>query len=406
MMWILAVLTLCGPSALGPIQGDRTVSEREMMRMWGQSIAKTMPAAIKKGGTLKQLQFAFSQYCNALDKRAVTNNSSYATRLTNLFKEGKLTKWTCGDHAELLESMFSGMGIPGKDLLYLHAVAERLQPTINQDHGTIAVLINGKLFVFDAWQVARFNGSFNLAKNVQASIWNGGDAYTWELQMIAQGYSQFQLDDRPFHKHVADALAEYQKFLKGTTPPAKTAPTTKPPTRYWVRDGDPILTIDEPRKGCTIGWDKKGILTSTGNWGGSPGVSPVEFIVTYDFELPERMKSGEEGQCDVKLIYRYNQKDLAARGYTMSVEVHVGQFAPTGDWVNNRGATNFLKVVAACNDESPNRGGPLYPVVGHHAFTAPTFRASLEGTWRFAIQFYIYGPATPTARLVQVYKTD
>lgn len=404
MMWILGALVLCGPSTLGPPQANRAVTERDMMRMWGQSIAKTMPASLKKGGTLKQLQFAFSQYCNALDKRGVTNNASYAGRLANLFKEGKSTKWTCGDHAELLESMFAGMGVPGKDLVYLHAQSKDILPGINQDHGTVAVLINGKLHVFDAWQVARFDGSFNLAKNRQASIWNGGDAYTWELQMIGQGYDEFQIDDRAFFDHVSDALSEYQKFLKGGAPPAKTGP--KPATRYWVRDGDPILYIDYERKDCTIAFDKNGVLTSSGKWGGAPGVSQVEFIVKYDFELPERMKSGEEGRCDVRLEYRYIQKDLAARGYTMSVEVHVGQFAPTGNWVKNSGATNFLKVVAACNDESPNRGGPLYPVKGSASFSAPTFPQTLSTPWRFAIQFFIYGPGTSTARLVQVYKTN
>lgn len=400
MICILSALALAGPAALSPIQGQRTVSEREMMHMWGQSIAKTMPASVKKAGRLKQLQFAFRRYCDALDKRGVTNNDSYAKRAYNLFKEGSRTKWTCGDHSELLDSLFSGMGISSKDLVYVKADSESLLPSANSDHGALGVIIDGKLYVFDAWQVARPNGSFNLDKNIQGPIWNGGEALKWELQMLAQGYKSFAINAGAGFKHVADALSAYRQSLL----PQKPAPPPK--TAVWVLDGDPELYIDEPRKDCTIAWEK-GHLMSHGKWGypERPGVSPIDFHVRYNLTLPEWLNAGETGVCEVELIYNYVQQNVQSRGYTMSVEVHVGQFTPTGDWKNNRGATNFLKVVAACNDESPNKGGVLHPVKDKASFTAPKVTPTPGVTRRFAIQFYIYGPGTPTARVVQVYKT-
>lgn len=405
MLGFLTALVLSVAVTSSPCQADRPVAERELMRMWGQSISKTMPASVKKGGTLKQLQHAFNQYCNALEKRGITHNDSLTTRVYNLFKEGSRTKWTCGDHSTLLESLFAGMGIPGPNLLYLKADSQDLIPTTNRDHGALAVLINGKLFVFDAWQVARLDGSYDLKKHPERQRWGGMDSGMWELQMLAQGYQVFSLDDREPFGHIAEALEELIDSRKGVKPPAVKS------VGLWVPFEDPKIIIDYARPDCTIKFDERGHLVSTAKWGypAHPGVSPLDFKVDYDIIVPDRLRPGEKGEVKITLRYDYIQKDLNARGYTMSVEVHAGQFPLSsnkeGGWMRNVGATNFLKVVAACNDESPHRGGVLHPVIGKQEIEAPPRPANTKGPWYFALQFYIYG-AAPTARVIQVYRLN
>jgi len=224
--------------------------------------------------------------------------------------------------------------------------------------------------------------------------------------MLAQGYKEFSIDGRENFKHIADALEEYLGFRKGVKPPPKTV------AKLWTPYGDPKIYEDAPRAGCTIGFEKNGKLVSRGKWGypAHPGVSPLDFIVEYDITVPERLKSGEKGEVSIRLVYNYIQQDLQARGYTMSVEVHAGVFPKStsedGGWARNVGATNFLKVVAACNDESPHNGGVLHPVSGKKEFDAPAVPPDAKVRWYFALQFYVYGSGTPTARVVQVYRSN
>lgn len=221
---VALILLLIASSAHGQTTAD--------MRQWGQLITKTMPPSVKKGGTLKQLQYAFAQYCDALHKEGVTNNSTITSRLKNLIKERSATKWTCGDHTNLLNALFSGMGIPEKNRVYLMADAQQRIPSPNSDHGALGVFVGGKVYVFDAWQVARVTGSFKLVGNPLTARWNGMPAEMWELNMISQMYSRFKVNDGDWFNKLNEAIQEYGESQK------LIAPQKRKPTGYSIRNED------------------------------------------------------------------------------------------------------------------------------------------------------------------------
>jgi len=190
--------------AIPPSAPQKTNSE--IMKEFGEQVLANAPATIRSGTNAEKAKYAFTQYCNRLAAANTPVNSDLTGRALQLFTHGDSSRWSCGDHAQNVQGLFKGMGIPDQDMVMLEADSNSYLPTPNSDHGALVVRdSNGKAYVFDAWSMAVNNlddidnpGGANtgttLYGGADTSEWNGMDVEQWGTNMQRAGYSRFSTD--------------------------------------------------------------------------------------------------------------------------------------------------------------------------------------------------------------------
>ena len=197
--WFVCALCLFLPSGL------LAQSDAEIMKNFGAEIMKTAPPEVVNGSPLVKAKYGFTQYCNALAKNKTPVNAGFWNRLQSLTHYGDATRWTCGDHAGLIENLFQGMGIK-QNVIHLTADSDSSLPTPNSDHGSMGIEYCGRVYLFDAWQLAvNNNGQYTGA---DTSKWNGMESTAWEAEMLKQGYIRFG-DGTNWHKNTKPIVAKY-----------------------------------------------------------------------------------------------------------------------------------------------------------------------------------------------------
>jgi hypothetical protein len=145
---------------------------------------------------LERARYAYIEYCRTLKACRAGVNASYASRLSNRWKNGDQNLLTCGWHNDNLKLLFAKSGIDPKDIVGIVADDKAFIKTINSEHGALAIKnSDGKVYFFDPWQMAVKDGSSSgdksLYDSAETSRWNGMEATAWETEMKAQGYVQF-----------------------------------------------------------------------------------------------------------------------------------------------------------------------------------------------------------------------
>jgi len=181
-------------------------SDAEIMKNFGAEIMKNAPPEVRSGSPLVQARYGFTQYCNALAKNKTPVNAGFWNRLQSLTHYGDASRWTCGDHAGLIDNLFRGMGLK-QNVINLTADSNSSLPTPNSDHGSMGIEYCGRVYLFDAWQLAvNNNGQYTGA---DTSKWNGMESTAWEAEMRKQGYVRFSDDSTHWQKQTKPVVAKY-----------------------------------------------------------------------------------------------------------------------------------------------------------------------------------------------------
>jgi len=219
----------------------------------GQALLNSLPASVKNGTPIDKAKYAFTHYCNTLAKNNIPVNSTPWTRLQNTFGNFDPGRWTCGDHTANLGALFEGMGI--KQPIEIEASTGNMPAGIpNRNHGSAAIVYGGKLYVFDAWQLA-FSGDGTYAGAV-TSKWNGMELADWEAEMSKQLYVLFSRDGSHYFKTLYDAVKDLGVDQPPVTPPnpGTSVGTTPPETKT-------ATTACE--KACRVAYDR-GVSSAAG----------------------------------------------------------------------------------------------------------------------------------------------
>jgi len=196
-LWVLLLLQLGLMPCLGESLAQRL--DKDLQAHAGY-LAANAPPEVKNGSTLAKAKYVFKEYCVFLNFKRLGVNSNIANQLQgSRFGDGSMLK--CGWHTDKLKMYMSRMGIRDEDMSGIVADANSSLPYIlspNQDHGALAVRDkDGKVYVFDAWQLAVNNVILSTGINAGAyagaetSKWNGMEAKLWDTEMRAQGYVRF-----------------------------------------------------------------------------------------------------------------------------------------------------------------------------------------------------------------------
>ncbi len=170
------------------------------LKAHGDYLVTTAPAEVKNGSQLVKAKYIFKEYCIFLNGQRQGVNSFGHTQLLNA-RNGDRSMLQCGWHTEKLKILMGRMGIRSEDMSGIVADAHSSLPYLlspNQEHGALALRDkDGKVYVFDAWQLAVNNvivstginlGAYSGAEN---SKWNGMEAQLWDKEMRSQGYLRF-----------------------------------------------------------------------------------------------------------------------------------------------------------------------------------------------------------------------
>lgn len=189
---VLACFHACAESLAQKL--DRRFKERTDI------VVRNLPAEVQKGGTLVKARYAFKEYCAWLNGEHQGVNSNIGTQALGL-RHGDRFMLQCGWHNDHLKAFMGRLGIAETEMSGLVADAHSSLPTFlspNQEHGALAVKDkDGKVYVFDAWQLAMGNVLLSTGINqgayagADASKWNGMDAQAWAAEMRGQGYVRF-----------------------------------------------------------------------------------------------------------------------------------------------------------------------------------------------------------------------
>ena len=195
----------------------------------GQALLNSLPASVKQGTPVDKAKYAFTHYCSTLAKNNIPVNSTPWTRLQNTFGNFDPGRWTCGDHTANLKALFEGMGI--EQAVEIEASTGNMPAGIpNRNHGSVAIVLGGKLYVFDAWQLA-FSGDGTYA-GAATSKWNGMELADWEAEMGKQLYFLFSRDSTNYFETLYEAVKDLGVDQPPATPPspATSVGTTPPET--------------------------------------------------------------------------------------------------------------------------------------------------------------------------------
>lgn len=198
---VLLIFTIC--FAIFCLKTSYTQEEKEVIlksppakfnwNSYGQKIINNAPQNVKDGTELDKAKYITTQVGSELANQGITANTCYVDR--KILKGD--TIGTCGDVSDKLYEAFKGAGITSVPILgekskdtssqVYRALTDPLD--VNQDHGAVAVYINGKVNVFDLWiHAVTNNKSFTKAG---ASTWNGLTLGQWEKAMKDAGYVSF-----------------------------------------------------------------------------------------------------------------------------------------------------------------------------------------------------------------------
>jgi len=215
----LAVVAFVAVSAIvaqQPAKPNRVMTANEQaMFAVGQALLPRLLASNKNPTPFDKAKYAFATYCDTLANNNIPVNDDAWNRFQNLVRNGDSGRWTCGDHTKNLGAIFEGMGI--RDVVEVEAYAGFLD-----NHGAPAVVYQGKLCLFDAWQLAHSgNGTY---AGSASSKWNCMSMADWEAEMKRQRYVSFSRDQEHYFKTLYEAV----KGLD-VSPPATAPPATAPP---------------------------------------------------------------------------------------------------------------------------------------------------------------------------------
>ena len=264
----IAALLVCIPCVF-VLQAEDTA-----WKAFGERVILAAPASIRNGTDLDKARFVSHMVANRLAAEGVRPNASYTGRLQAAWVYGaqRADKGSCGDIATLLDEAFKGAGLKCDRRGIVGEVGGAGQynvTNVNRDHGALALVSGGKVYLFDPWQYARSAGTY--AGMGQGDRWNGMDLDTWSAEMKRQGYARISLTDggkledwRQQEIKNADTRARIEAN-KGTQPKETFTPGPDGARnleerkllaclKAWV-DDDPVRRLkDDPGCGASIEW--------------------------------------------------------------------------------------------------------------------------------------------------------
>lgn len=185
---VLALLFTCGTLR----------AEDTAWKAFGERLMTSAPENIRNGSDLDITRFVAHQVANKLAAEGVPPNASYTGRLQSIWNYGvqRVDRGSCGDIATLLEQALRGAGVKS-DLRGIVAEVGGLGQynlaDVNRDHGALALVSNGRVYLFDLWQYGRAQQTF--AGFGLNDPWNGIELPAWEARMRTQGYRTISLVD-------------------------------------------------------------------------------------------------------------------------------------------------------------------------------------------------------------------
>lgn len=248
-------------------------AQEQAWKAFGERVMLSAPASVRNGSDLDKARYVTHMVANRMAAQGIPPNATFGGRLRAVWSSGvrHADRGSCGHVAEILEGAFRGAGIKS-DLRGIVAepkgVGRYNVADVNRDHGALAMVSGGKVFLFDPWQYGRTRGSY--AGMGPLDAWNGMELDTWTSTMRKQGYSTFSLVDggaietwRAQETRAQELRARLQ--AKGTPRP------TEPPRssdgartqedrellacfKAWAEDGIPERNRNEPGANYAMVW--------------------------------------------------------------------------------------------------------------------------------------------------------
>ncbi|MEN6547856.1 MAG: hypothetical protein ABFE07_17610 [Armatimonadia bacterium] len=238
---LMMVLLACLTSAAFA-ENELDAKTRQQLQILGHDYLKSAPAHVKQGNDLVKARYVVGEYCTYLAKQGKVVNSGWLGRLT----QERPDAYTCGDLTTRAKALFAGAGLKaGKvaDILaYKPCFVHLINP--NRNHGAVALIHEGRMYIFDPWQHAVGNGE--QFSGMDGSKWNGMPVAEWGSEMRKQGYSLFSCNEGYRWEGYAEvaAAACMGPATKPTLPPPGTEPPPSPTTErrqyVWVYGGSTI----------------------------------------------------------------------------------------------------------------------------------------------------------------------
>lgn len=248
-------------------------AQEQAWKAFGERLMTTAPASIRNGSDLDKARFVTHMVANRMAAQGIPPNATFKGRLRAVWTSGArhADRGSCGDVAEILEGAFRGAGIKA-DLRGIVAEPKGLGrynvADVNRDHGALAMVSGGKVYLFDPWQYGRTRNSY-AGMGLQDS-WNGMDLDTWTSRMRQQGYGTFSLVDgggieawRAQETRAQELRARLQN--NGVTRPAEPPRSTNGARtqeerdllacfKAWAEDGIPERNRNEPGANYAMAW--------------------------------------------------------------------------------------------------------------------------------------------------------
>ena len=201
---LLVISSLVHVSAIS----QQEIQDRATMQKYGKAILNNLPN--DKKNPIEIAQWGYTQYCNKLTEAGSPINNGAIGRIGYTVTSFEGDRWTCGYHKMALENLFEGMGLDPKTFRAIEGQSGGI-PTPNSNHGALGVYYNGKVYMFDPWQQATFDGSY---KSPESSPWNGMDMEDWVVDLKSKGYSTYSVDGQTPSSDIIEAYDSAAKKLK------------------------------------------------------------------------------------------------------------------------------------------------------------------------------------------------
>lgn len=167
--------------------------------VFGERIMLAAPESVKKGHDLEKARWIASQIAKKMAAENIPPNVSYTSRIEGAVDYGwqNRDRGSCGWVADVLRQAFKGAGLKyvPQDIMGTKSLLSPSTYTdiVNSNHGAIAVVDNGKVYLFDIWQYGRSENSF--AGFEMNDRWNAVSYEDWVEEMKKQGYETIGLVD-------------------------------------------------------------------------------------------------------------------------------------------------------------------------------------------------------------------
>lgn len=214
-------------------------AQEQRWRAYGERVMLAAPASVRNGSTLDKARFVSAQIASYMAAQGIEPNSSLKGRLKGFWKYGyrRADRGSCGDVAAILGDAFAGAGIKADArgiVAEVGGTGRFNRAAVNRDHGAIAIVTGGRVYLFDPWMYASKTGTFAGFKATDR--WNGMDYDTWVTEMRRLGYTKFGLyDDSPMQDWIDNETEKERRAparkprLSPTPPPARPTPSPRPP---------------------------------------------------------------------------------------------------------------------------------------------------------------------------------